>query len=92
MTATTRAAGRNPEGDYKRTCYSRPRDVEVICYRHNHSAFNGYRRTRSNRSLVRCRHWGTPLADRGSLPRHRTPSPRRLPLSSAEHARITTPA
>jgi hypothetical protein len=41
MTATTHAAGRNPEGDYKQTWGCRPREVEVICYRHNHSAFNG---------------------------------------------------
>jgi hypothetical protein len=54
------------EQPYRATCGCRPREVEVVCLRHNHSAFNGYRRTRSAYSLVRCRRCGHPWRTRAA--------------------------
>lgn len=40
-------------------CKCRPRDAEVVVYKGNYSAFNGYRFERSDYSEVRCRTCGT---------------------------------
>jgi uncharacterized Zn finger protein len=39
-------------------CKCRPRDIEVLQRRCNYSAFNGYKRTPSDYSTVRCRKCG----------------------------------
>jgi uncharacterized Zn finger protein len=41
------------------SCACKPRDVEIVTFKGNYSAFNGYRWQRSAYSLVRCRTCGT---------------------------------
>jgi hypothetical protein len=40
-------------------CMCKPRDIAVLRYRCNYSAFNGYRRTPSAYSTVKCRRCGS---------------------------------
>lgn len=56
-------------------CRCRPKDRaawQVLCLRHNHSAFNGYHWTDSDYSRVRCQecnaHWRTTAAYVDTLP------------------------
>ena len=48
-----------PEPDHgPQTCRDRSHERVVICLQHNHSAFNSYRWTASDYSMVACRNCG----------------------------------
>lgn len=65
------ASKHTPPGTYATACKcSRPGNVVVIDYRCNYSAFNGYRRTPSRYSKVRCRDFAVVLATLADLGFH----------------------